>query len=122
MGFYISAPSAAEDIEESALLGVHQACQAASLAKTAVDKSQVPGWPAFQDSIDSLAQEVRNAAPAKLYPPHQLMSVQQPAAELQQQQLQHITQVLIFVLLLTHNVPKAMAWQPCASACCASCV
>ena len=85
---------AAEDIEASAILDLQQACQTASSGRTAVDKSQVKGWLAFQDSLQALAEEVRQAAPTDLYPQDQLLGLQLPSEEVQQQQLQHITQVL----------------------------
>lgn len=72
---------------------LHQACEAATAAKRPVDKLSVPGWQTFQDSIHSLADEVRQAAPADLYPSEATPFSEQPLAEVQQQQLLGITQV-----------------------------
>ena len=85
--------AAAEDIEESALMEVHTACEAASSANRPVDKSTIPGWQPFQESIRSLADEVRQAAPTDLYPLETASLPEQPPAEVQQQQLRCITEV-----------------------------
>ena len=73
---------AEEELEHSPLLDLHQVCQAAHVGKTATDKQTVSEWGSFQDKLQSLANEVHNAAPADLFPNSQ---EQTPPAELQQQ-------------------------------------
>ena len=72
------------------MLDIHQVCQAAYASKTATDKQTVSEWSSFQDTLQSLADEVQKAAPAEVFPAHQEKT---PPPDLQQQQLQAITKV-----------------------------
>ena len=82
--------AADEELEESPLRDLHQACQAAHASKSDTDMHTVSDWDGFQDNLQSLAHEVQHAAPAGLFPAD---LNEAPTPDKQYRQLQCIAQV-----------------------------
>ncbi|DBB12185.1 hypothetical protein WJX82_000627 [Trebouxia sp. C0006] len=86
-------PHPEEDLAESALEDLHEACQSAHTRGLPVDKQAVSQWSTMQNRLQSLAAEVQNAAPADLFHA-EATKHHTPPLDVQQQQLQCITQTL----------------------------
>lgn len=94
----VHAVSVEEELNDSPLQDLHQACESAHSSVTLTDKEAVSEWSAMNDSLIGLAAEVHNAAPAQLFNAESGV-IQAPPPEAQQQQLQCITQVQYAALM-----------------------
>ncbi|KAL0030415.1 hypothetical protein WJX79_003060 [Trebouxia sp. C0005] len=86
-------PHPEEELADSTLEDLHEACQSAHTLGLPVDKQAVSQWSTMQNRLQSLAAEVQNAAPADLFDADATKH-HTPPLDVQQQQLQCITQTL----------------------------
>ena len=82
-----------EEFDASPLRDLHQASQAAHANGAPLDTSVVGGWGEVERKVQSLADEVQQAAPAALFDAAAAAHRQGPSSATQVEQLQCITKV-----------------------------